>query len=176
MFSQRHYVFLAAFIAYERSVSTGVSWDKDSERTKTIDGLARLLATRLEQDNPKFKRARFLDACDVEDSQQQRAAEANKERLEYLRRELRAERISWGELAELQSLAKYIDPGDTELLEAAGVEENPQPRRCDCESETCHPHADCKGIGTVKTIYSTICADCAKKPTMKPYLKENEVR
>lgn len=44
-------------------------------------------------------------------------------RLEYLRGELRAERISWGELAELQSLVEYIDPGDLELLEAAGVPE-----------------------------------------------------
>jgi hypothetical protein len=46
-----------------------------------------------------------------------------KERLEYLRGELRAERISWGELHELQSLADEIDPGDVELLEAAGVPE-----------------------------------------------------
>lgn len=46
-----------------------------------------------------------------------------KARLEELRTELRAECISYGELAELQSLAEYIDPGDTELLEAAGVRE-----------------------------------------------------
>ena len=45
------------------------------------------------------------------------------ERLEYLRGELRAERISYGELAELQGLAEYIEPGDVELLEAAGVPE-----------------------------------------------------
>lgn len=44
-------------------------------------------------------------------------------RLEYLRGELRAERISTGELIELQGLAEYIDPGDVELLEAAGVPE-----------------------------------------------------
>ena len=47
-----------------------------------------------------------------------------KKELEYLRQELRAERISYGELAELQSLAEYIEPGDSELLEAAGVPEN----------------------------------------------------
>lgn len=47
-----------------------------------------------------------------------------KERLEYLRQELRQERISYGELFELQSLVVYIDPGDIELLEAAGVIEN----------------------------------------------------
>lgn len=46
-----------------------------------------------------------------------------KKRLEYLRGELRAERISYGELFELQSYAKHIDSGDVELLEAAGVEE-----------------------------------------------------
>jgi hypothetical protein len=48
-----------------------------------------------------------------------------KERLEYLRGELRAERISYEELHELQALAPHIEPGDTELLEAAGVEEKP---------------------------------------------------
>jgi hypothetical protein len=44
-------------------------------------------------------------------------------RLEYLRTELRAERISYGELAELQDLAPHIAPDDVELLEAAGVPE-----------------------------------------------------
>ena len=48
-----------------------------------------------------------------------------KARLEELRAELRAERISYGELAELQGLSAHIDPGDVELLEAAGIEENP---------------------------------------------------
>lgn len=46
-----------------------------------------------------------------------------KQRLEYLRGELRAERISYGELSELQSLVPHIEPGDMELLEAAGVPE-----------------------------------------------------
>jgi len=46
------------------------------------------------------------------------------QRLEYLRGQLRAERISYDELHELQSLAKYIDPSDVELLEAAGVPEH----------------------------------------------------
>lgn len=45
------------------------------------------------------------------------------ERLEYLRQELRAERISTGELLELQSLVEFIEDGDVELLEAAGVPE-----------------------------------------------------
>lgn len=46
-------------------------------------------------------------------------------RLEYIRGELFAERISYDELCELESLSKYIDDGDVELLEAAGVEETP---------------------------------------------------
>lgn len=51
-----------------------------------------------------------------------------KERLEYLRGELRAERISLGELVELQGLAEHIEEGDVELLEAAGVPEFPDER------------------------------------------------
>lgn len=47
-----------------------------------------------------------------------------KERLEYLRGEIKAERISYGEIAELQSLKKYIEAGDVELLEWAGVKES----------------------------------------------------
>lgn len=46
-----------------------------------------------------------------------------KSRLEYLRGQLRAECLSWAEVAELQSLAEHIEPGDVELLEAAGVPE-----------------------------------------------------
>ena len=44
--------------------------------------------------------------------------------LAYLRREIEAERISYGELAELQSLTRYIEPSDVLLLEWAGVPEN----------------------------------------------------
>ena len=46
-----------------------------------------------------------------------------KERLEEIRVELRAERISYGELAELALLVDFIEDGDNELLEAAGVPE-----------------------------------------------------
>lgn len=46
------------------------------------------------------------------------------DRLEYLRTQLNEECISYSELAELQSLAAHIEPGDTQLLEAAGVPEN----------------------------------------------------
>lgn len=44
-------------------------------------------------------------------------------RLVMIRLHLRQERISYRELAELQSLVKYIHPSDVELLEAAGVPE-----------------------------------------------------
>ena len=51
-------------------------------------------------------------------------AEAVSQRLEAIRASLRAQNISYGELAELQSLAPFIDPGDIELLEPAGVPES----------------------------------------------------
>jgi len=46
-----------------------------------------------------------------------------KERLEYLRGEIEAERISYREISELQDLAEHIDPDDVQLLEWAGVPE-----------------------------------------------------
>ena len=44
-------------------------------------------------------------------------------RLEYIRGEIVAERVSYAELAELKELAEYIEPGDVLLLEWAGVNE-----------------------------------------------------
>ena len=44
-------------------------------------------------------------------------------RLNYLREEIKAEKISYGEIAELQSLSDYIDPDDVLLLEWAGIPE-----------------------------------------------------
>ena len=55
---------------------------------------------------------------------QQYNMENIKKRLEELRTELRNECISYGELAELQSLTEYIDKDDVELLQAAGVPED----------------------------------------------------
>jgi hypothetical protein len=46
-----------------------------------------------------------------------------KKRLEEIRKSIIAENISTGEIVELQSLAKYIDKGDVQLLEWAGVPE-----------------------------------------------------
>lgn len=50
-------------------------------------------------------------------------AKAINDRLEYFRAEIEAERISYGEIAELQELAKFIEPGDTLLLQWANVPE-----------------------------------------------------
>lgn len=50
-------------------------------------------------------------------------AEHVKTRLEHIRKQLRAECISYDELHELQCLAPYIERGDVELLEPAGVPE-----------------------------------------------------
>jgi hypothetical protein len=44
-------------------------------------------------------------------------------RLEYLREQIKQENISYGEIAELQSLSAYIPRHDVELLQWAGVEE-----------------------------------------------------
>lgn len=46
-----------------------------------------------------------------------------KARLEYLRSQINKECISYGEIAELQSLSDYIENGDLQLLEWAGVPE-----------------------------------------------------
>ena len=46
-----------------------------------------------------------------------------KPRLEYLREQIEKECISYGEIAELKSLAGHIDSGDVVLLEWAGVPE-----------------------------------------------------
>lgn len=48
---------------------------------------------------------------------------AIKNSLEYLRKEIRKERISYSEIAELQDLIPYIEKDDVELLEWAGVPE-----------------------------------------------------
>lgn len=64
------------------------------------------------------------------------------DRLEQLRTALRKERISYGELAELQGLAGHIDPGDVELLEAAGVPEFGRAEECTCAQWFQHADSD----------------------------------
>jgi hypothetical protein len=53
-------------------------------------------------------------------------------RLAYIRKEIEAERISTAEMAELQSLAKYIDKDDVLLLEWAGFCEFCRELDCNC--------------------------------------------
>ena len=66
-------------------------------------------------------------------------------RLEYLRGQIRAESISYGEIAELQGLAEHIDPSDVELLEWAGVPEFPDDDQgaCILTAENMHTADDC---------------------------------
>lgn len=52
-----------------------------------------------------------------------------KERLEYLRGEIIAERISYEEIAELQSLVEHIEPDDVLLMQWAGVPESEYRRK-----------------------------------------------
>lgn len=47
-----------------------------------------------------------------------------KKRLQYLKREIKKEGISYGEILELQSLKKYvIESGDALLMQWAGIPE-----------------------------------------------------
>lgn len=84
------------------------------------------------------------------------------DRLEYLRRELRAERLSYGDIAELASLKKYIDEEDVELLEPAGV--------LDGDCEVCGVYR-CREDHEVCEHYtgkdaSAVCSKCSKYPTI----------
>jgi len=68
-------------------------------------------------------RARRTDMQTINMKMRRTDMQTIKARLEYLRGEIEAERISYGEIAELQSLAGHIEPGDVLLLEWAGVPE-----------------------------------------------------
>lgn len=58
-------------------------------------------------------------------------AKSINERLQYLREQIEAESISWGEVAELEGLAEHIPAGDVQLLEWAGV---PETVTCECSA------------------------------------------
>jgi hypothetical protein len=53
------------------------------------------------------------------------ATQDQKDDIEDIRRALREERVSWGELIVLQDYGEegVIEPGDLEMLEAAGISE-----------------------------------------------------
>jgi len=85
-----------------------------------------------------------------------------KKRLEYLRQELRAEKISTSELIELQSLAEHIEEGDVELLEAAGVPEFPEDEeeeKLEIVSDLVVPVKENKDPSSFYLQMSMICQD-----------------
>jgi hypothetical protein len=116
-------------IVYFKDSESAESYLMSKELNDSIDGNATMIGyvldknyNRIGQTNWDYLRymigetERFANGGAVN-------AKSAKKRLEYLRKELRAERISYGELVELQSLKEYIDSGDVELLQAAGVPE-----------------------------------------------------
>lgn len=76
--------------------------------------------------NTQFETDEFAKIETIETNDGKMTLPEINERLEYLRGEIKAERISQGELIELQSLCKYIQKNDVELLEWAGVPEFPE--------------------------------------------------
>ena len=71
-FTKKHYEKLAAFFAYELSIAlagqehaltttNGALICEAEARVNTTRGLARLLAMRLQEDNPKFDALKFLN-------------------------------------------------------------------------------------------------------------------
>lgn len=82
-----------------------------------------------------------------------------KNRLEYFRKLVRSEEtpplydMSYGEIAELQDLADYIELGDVELLEAAGIPEY-EYGYCGCDDNT-------------SLIAGETCEECGQRVTQE---------
>lgn len=94
--------------------TTPRDWADESQKDRLYSHLAAVGFSRL---GTRMYSITFADAY---------KAEFIRLRLEYLRSQLDAESISYGELVELQGLAEHIQPGDVQLLEAAGVPEFPE--------------------------------------------------
>ncbi len=119
------------------SYREGIYADKTSAKEVECSGCGKVFdSSDVEEQSHESGNKWYCGTCSKEASTEKLAwtdedeeeTEEIQDRLEYLRGELRAERISYEELSELQGLAEFIDPGDVELLEAAGVEEViPQP-------------------------------------------------
>lgn len=90
-----------------------------------IDGVYSEVCNRYNIDYEKveFDLNSVASSFSIDGNTMQFESDVIKYRLEYLRGEIRAERISQGEISELQNLASHIDPSDIELLEWAGVPE-----------------------------------------------------
>jgi hypothetical protein len=66
-FTHKHYEKLASFFRFELEVSTAQT-PYDRDRTNTIKGLIRLLATTMANDNPKFNTQRFYKAAGLKET------------------------------------------------------------------------------------------------------------
>lgn len=93
--------------------SNGASWTRSSSECPSDGAVSSSSLASILQPPEDVQIRYYLSA---------RAALGVLERAE--RRKLRAERISYGEIAELQDLVAWIDPSDVELLEWAGVPEH----------------------------------------------------
>jgi hypothetical protein len=58
--TRKDYILIADSIKNSRE-----NWEGYQEGQEAIDGLARCLATKLGQENPRFNRETFLTACGV---------------------------------------------------------------------------------------------------------------
>lgn len=100
------------YMGFAIKKNKGAKWEAytDNGNTYQIDVLE---ARTLEQLKHKI--------CDYHLKQHNGYGERLAKRLiEYIRNELREERISYGELAELKELEPYINKNDVELLQAVG--------------------------------------------------------
>lgn len=96
-------------------------------------------------------------------------------RLEYLRGEIEAERISMSEIAELQSLAEHIDPSDVQLLQWAGVPEFPE----EDEALPFTPYADLAQADADWAMGEDgpgACSTCGRNPALEAAPCHDRVR
>lgn len=113
-----------AYKAAETINARGVLFDSDFlQRLEDLGTNAGEILNKGAEAVDVWARCIALDMIDDEELEKIRA-DAITDELEDLRRELRAEKISQYELAELQALAPWImEHGDEELAEAAGISE-----------------------------------------------------
>lgn len=100
-----------------------IAGNKCKHTANDLDGILHLI-DGIQDFIVDSKQAKENEVFNTETQNERIKMEHNKKRLEELRTRLRNECISYEELAELHSLAKYIDKGDVELLQAAGVPED----------------------------------------------------
>ena len=113
-----------SFVAFKLDANgklNGSPWTGDAGKLIPAPASRKIFTTKSDGTPVPFQ---WLDLDATRHAQLQPSDARGEDRLEYLRGELRAERMSYGELAELQGLAESIDPSDVELLEAAGVPEH----------------------------------------------------